>query len=237
MGALMRKIDPEGVWQDFADQLEQQAAFYSNSWDNMRDGNSRRIATENYVLTIGVMFEGFVNDLIFAYANRDCSKVMSHLEESVRSSLKEKALTAFEMFGEFKKRDHLSRDELKNIFDPQGRNTSFPNFAAILERARKWLVDEHNDKFNSLTATQRAVIDATIAARNNLAHRSKSSLDRLNEAFDAGALHATGLRRNVNRIQQAGHYLKTMCPGDQTRADILGNLLEDASRQLAAPDE
>lgn len=231
----MRKIDPDGVWQDFREQLRQQATHYNATWYALDSPDHRKLATENYVLAIGVMFEGFVNDLIFAYANRDCSRVMRHLEESLRASLRDnpKAEKAFEKFGEFRSRDHLSKAELKDILDPEGRNKSFPSYVEIEDRARKWLADDHCDRFVNLSAQQKAIISAVIAARNNLAHRSKSSLDRLNEAFSAGPLYGTGLRRQVNRIQQAGHFLKTRPNNaDETRADILGRLLEDAAGQL-----
>lgn len=231
----MRKINPDSVWQDFRVQLAQQAAYYCASWDALDGADHRKLATENYVLAIGVMFEGFINDLIFAYANRDCSRVMRHLEESLRQTLRAnpKAEKAFEKLGEFKSRNHLTKDQLKEILDPDGRNTSFPTYAAIEDRAGQWLADEHRQKFTNLSLQRKAIIDAAIAARNNLAHRSKSSLDRLNDAFFAGPLHPTGLRRQVNLIQQAGHFLKTRPNNaDETRADILGRLLEDAAGQL-----
>lgn len=232
----MRKISPEGVWEDFESQLDEQAQYYQSSWNTLNSAADRKIATENYALTIGVMFEGYINDLIFAYANRDCSRVMQHLENSVRETLSAtpKAEAAFNKFADFKHRDHLTKAELKDILDPDGRNISFPNFTAIEDRAQQWLVNLHCQKFMGLSAQQRAVVNVVIATRNNLAHRSKGSLDRLNEAFAVGALYPTGLQRNVNRIQQAGHYLKSKYPvnGPNTRATILGDLLKIASRDL-----
>lgn len=64
----MRKIDPEGVWNDFEKQLAEQALFYNRCRNALTDAQDRKIATENYTLTLGVLFEGFTNDLIFAYA-------------------------------------------------------------------------------------------------------------------------------------------------------------------------
>ena len=54
----MRKIDPEGVWEDFEDQLDEQSQYYTSSWNTLTGAADRKIATENYALTIGVMFEG-----------------------------------------------------------------------------------------------------------------------------------------------------------------------------------
>ena len=232
----MRKIDPEGVWHDFEKQLDEQSQYYQKSWDALTDAADRKVASENYALTIGVMFEGYVNDLFFAYLNRNCSRLMEHLERSVEGTVSQvpKAKAAFEKFANFRPRKHLNKIELKEILDPEGRNTSFPNFAAIEDRAKKWLADEHRDKFTGLNAQQRAVIDAVIAIRNNLAHRSKGSLDRLNDALSHGALHPTGLKSNVYGIRQAGLYLKAkhVLNGTDTRATVLGSHLRDAAEAL-----
>ena len=183
----MRKTDPDGVWRDFSEQLDEQSQYYQNSWNKLIKADDRTIATENYALAIGVMFEGYVNDLIFAYANRDCSRVMQHLDSSMRDtvSMNPKAKAAFEKLVVFNPKKHLNMTELKEILDPEGRNTSFPNFAAIEDRARQWLIDDHRDRFAGLTNQEKAVIDVVIATRNNLAHRSKGSLDRLNDVLKA----------------------------------------------------
>lgn len=230
----MRKIRPNDVWRDFSERLDEQESFYRDTWTALPRGSDRKIATENYVLTIGVMFEGFINDLIFAYANRDCSQVNRHLLNCIDQTLSPvaKAKTAFDRFGDFKQKSHLTKAELKEILDPEGRNTSFPDYSAIESRARQWLVHAYANRFASLNQQRRAVINVAIAARNNLAHRSKSSLDRLNDVLEAGPLHGTGLQRNVNRIQQAGHFFKARPNNTDTRATVLARLLREASEVL-----
>jgi len=103
---------------------------------------------------------------------------------------------------------------------------------AVADGVQQWLAAAHAQRFTNFNAQHRAVINAAIAARDNLAHRSKSSLDWLNNAFDAGALYPTGLKRNVNSIQQAGHYLKSKPNNADPRATILGRLLRDAAEAL-----
>ncbi len=230
----MRKIDPNGIWADFKAQLDEQRQYYSDSWLILTTSEQQRIASENYALAIGVMLEGFINDLIFAYANRDCAKVMTHLENSVQECLRlnSKAEAAYQRFGDFKRKNHLSRDELRTILDPEGRNTSFPDYAAIQSRVDQWLADEHRQPFLSLNAKQKAVLNAVIAIRNNLAHRSKSSLDRLNNTLRAGPLHGSGLQINVKSVQRVGIYLKACPTGNETRADIIGDMLAEAAEKL-----
>lgn len=234
----MRKIDPAGVLDDFEAQLEDQSQFYQQTWEALPNAANRKVASENYALAIGVMFEGFVNDLILAYANRNCSRVMQHLKSSLEEHLKSnsKAKATFEHFGEVRERKHLNVSELKEILDPEGRNTSFSDYSAIRKRASQWLSEDHLENFTQLGARDQAVVNVVIAVRNNLAHRSKGSLDRLNEVLSAGPLHDTGLQRQVNRVQQAGNYLKSYTGQNFTRADVLGEYLGNIARQLAGQE-
>ncbi|WP_157578010.1 hypothetical protein [Roseivivax halodurans] len=140
----MRKIDPLGVFSDFCDQLDEQSIFYEETWEAFQAASRRKIASENYALSIGVMFEGFINDLIFAYANRDCSRVMEHLTNSLEDHLRisKKAHATFEHFGEIKERRHLTVPELRGILDPDGRNDSFRDYREIERRATQWLSED-----------------------------------------------------------------------------------------------
>ena len=231
----MRKTDLAGVLSDFEDQLKQQSDFYDETWGVFPDAAHRKIASENYALAIGVMFEGFVNDLIIAYANRECSKVMEHLRNSLEECLRNnaKAKATFEQFGEIRDPKHLTVEKLRAILDSEGRNTSFHNYDAIEKRATQWLAAPHKQRFTMLDHQDRAIVNVLIAVRNNLAHRSKKSLDRLNEVLLAGPLHNTGLQRNRNRVRQAGHYLKANSSAGETRADLIGRQLGNIARQLA----
>lgn len=232
----MRKTDPAGVLESFEDQLEGQSDFYDEIWAAFGDQTHRKMAAENYAIAIGVMFEGFINDLILAYANRDCSTLMQHLRNSVDEALRpsRKAVATFQLFGEIRSRRNLNMDELRTLLDPEGRNTSFPNYEAIETRARQWLIPQHLTLFQQVSAQDRAIVDLAIAVRNNIAHRSKSSLDRLNATVAAGPLHGTGLGRQGNGVQQVGVYLKTAVGADETRADVLGRRLGDMATRLIA---
>ena len=232
----MRKTDPAGVLESFEEQLEEQSEFYDEVWDAFSDQTHRKMAAENYAIAIGVMFEGFINDLILAYANRDCSRLMQHLRNSVDEALKpsRKAVATFRLFGEIRPRRNLNMDELRTLLDPEGRNTSFPNYDAIEVRAKQWLVPQHFNLFQQVSAQDRAIVDLVIAVRNNIAHRSKSSLDRLNATVAAGSLHGTGLERQGNGVQQVGVYLKTAAGVNETRADILGRRLGNVATSLIA---
>lgn len=77
----MQKIDPDGVRADFKTQLDEQARFYDSTWRALTRDKQRTIAAEIYILMLGALFEGCINDLIFTNAIRNCTKVMEHFKE------------------------------------------------------------------------------------------------------------------------------------------------------------
>ena len=101
----------------------------------------------------------------------------------------------------------------KSVNDSLGNNITFPNFDQLEERANTWLVQAHAASFTGLSAQQKAVINALISLRNHIAQRSQRSLDAMNDALAAGALHPTGIRRLNNRFHNVGAWLKAMPVG------------------------
>lgn len=228
----MRKINPQAVWQDFEIQLTEQLDFFRRSFQALTSAQDRSISSENFALSTGVMFEGYVNDVIMAYVNKDCTQLLDHLTLSIERQLPDgKARRGFSELGSLGQRKHLNKAQLQSILDPDGRNTSFPSYDAIHARARQWLVQEHLSKFDALDARDKAVVNLAIAVRNNVAHRSKSSLDTLNGAVAVGALYQTGLLRSAYKVGRVGVYLKAVEKGE-TRAVLLAKRLQAASSKL-----
>ena len=72
-----------------------------------------------------------------------------------------------------------------------------------------------------LTAPRKAIINALIAVRNQIAHRSERSLEAMKEALAKGALRNTGLQRGVNAVRHVGAFLKAQPVGQaSTRIEI-----------------
>ena len=97
---------------------------------------------------------------------------------------------------------------MQSLANSAVNNIAFPNFSELEKRAKGWLVTAHADKFQKLPKPQKAVIDALIALRNHVAHRSQRSLDTMNDLLAAGALHSTGIKRNDNKFHNVGAWLK-----------------------------
>ncbi|MCA3223205.1 MAG: hypothetical protein ING41_12580 [Burkholderiales bacterium] len=213
----MRKISPNDVKSDFIDQLAALEGFYHTGFGKFSTDRDRSTLTEQSLLAAAVLWEGFVSEMFIAYINRDAARFKAHLHASFAEhvALAPKQQRTFETFGALTFPEHLTKSDVQTLADGIGNNITFPNFAELEQRAKTWLVPNHANKFRSLSAQQKAVINAVIALRNHIAHRSPRSLDAMNEVLAAGALHATGIRRTANRFHNVGAWLKAVPVGRQ----------------------
>lgn len=213
----MRKISPTNVKNDFIDQLAALIGFYHAGFGAFSTDRDRSTLTEQSLLTTAVLWEGFVSDMFIAYINRDATRFKAHLRASFDEHMKSapKSQRVFEAFGALTFPAHLTKSDVQTLADGIGNNVTFPNFAELEQRAKTWLVPNHANKFCGLPAQQKAVVNAVIALRNHIAHRSQRSLDAMNASLAEGALHTTGIRRTANRFHNVGAWLKSVPVGRQ----------------------
>lgn len=144
-------------------------------------------------MAAAVTWEGFVSDMFIALINRDATRFKQHLKDAFEAHLNtvSKQRRVFDAFGSLDFPQHLRKADVQAFADNVGNNITFPNFAELEQKVSIWLVPAHASKFNGLTVQQKAVINAVVALRNHIAHRSQRSLDAMNDTLAAGALHPT----------------------------------------------
>lgn len=218
----MRKIAPKDIRDDFKTQLLDLKNFYLAGVAGLPSDSDQSTLTEHSLLAAAVAWEGFISDLFVAYINVDAARFKVHLEDSFNEHIKtqEKPNRVFQKFGRLALPPHLSKADVQSLANASGNNITFPNFAELKKRAAIWLVEAHADRFRSLSASQTALIDAVIALRNHVAHRSQRSLDAMNDALAVGALHTTGIKRKDNRFHNVGAWLKAT-PVGRTESRLL----------------
>lgn len=174
-----------------------------------KDSDQSTLA-EHCLLTAAVAWEGFISDILIAYINVDASRFKTHLEASFDKHIKtqEKQNRIFTRFGKLQFPMHLSKADVQSLANSSGNNITFPNFSELEKKASIFLVQAHADKFTKLSKPQKSIIDAVIALRNHVAHRSERSLKAMNEALASGELHTTGIKRNSNKFHNVGAWLK-----------------------------
>jgi hypothetical protein len=205
----VRKINPTAVKKDFAVGIKALEGFYGKGYSAFTSESDRSTLTEHSVLTAAVLWEGFVNDLLIAYINRDASNFKEHLKNSFEAAVGDgKPRLIFTKYGKLAFPAHLKKAAIEQLADQDGGNITFPDFTQLENKVETWLSPNDANKFKSLTPRQKAAISALIAVRNHIAHRSSRSLKAMNAKVAVGALYGSGLQRGANQIHNVGVWLK-----------------------------
>ena len=206
----MRKISPQDIRNDFQRQLTDLMNFYSAGKLTFKSEKNLSTLTEHSFLAAAVAWEGFVSDMFIGYINIDSTRFKKHLHDSFDALLQtqEKSNRVFKTYGNLQFPIHLNKADVQLLANNTGNNITFPNFSELEERAKKWRVPAHADKFRNITRPQKALINAVIGLRNHVAHRSQRSGEAMNELLAVGNLHSTGIRRGENNVNNIGVWLK-----------------------------
>ena len=226
-------MNPADVKADFASGLTDVTAFYAAANTALSGDKDKTLLVENTFLATAVLWEGFVSDLIVAYINRDSSRFAVHLRAALEDNLTPKQKRIYSSFATLSIPAHLKKSEVIDLIDAQGNNITFSNYKEMKDASARWLTPANAARIAGLTARRRSVINAVIAIRNQIAHRSKRSLVAMNEALAAGGLHGTGLQRGVNTVRHVGAYLKAQPAGHASkRIEIFLSQLHTISAAL-----
>ena len=226
----MRKVSPIAVRDDFRSQLAGLSTFHATGLAAFTSESDQSTLTEHSLLAAAVIWEGFVSDMFIAYINRDATRFKKHLQDSFDIHLNSSSTPkrVFDAFGALTFPKHLKKSDVLSLANSVGNNITFPNFEQLEEKAGIWLVSAHAAKFTGLNSQQKAVVNAVIALRNHIAHRSKRSLDVMNEVLARGALHPTGIQRLANRFHNVGVWLKAVPVGRaEARLTTILRMLDD----------
>lgn len=224
----MRKISPTDVQDDFLKQLVELSRFHNACMTALATASDHSRLNEHSLLAAAVAWEGFVSDMLIAYINRDATRFKKHLKDSFETHVNS-ATTPSQVYGSFASLSfprHLTKENVQRLANSGGNNITFPNFAELEVGAGKLLAADHAAKFIALSAQQKAVVNAVIALRNHVAHRSRRSSEAMNTALNQGALHHSGIKRGPNKFHDVGAWLKAVPPGRaDTRLDTIINVL------------
>lgn len=217
----MRKINPGDVRADFASGLADLATFYATAWVAITGDRDRTYLAESTILSAAVLWESYVSDLFLAYINRDSSRFAQHLRNALETSLSDKPQRIYQTYGSLNIPDHLTKETIIGLLDPRGSNVTFRNAQELIDGAERYLTAQNRAGIVGLSAQDQGTIDALVAVRNHIAHRSRQSYVSMNSALSAGTLHGTGLRRGPNDVRLIGPWLKARPdPRQGTRIEI-----------------
>lgn len=129
---------------------------------------------EQFVMSIAVLWESFINDLIIAYVIEHPESCLRNIQERINQSISEKFGSLAAKKIRFIKLKKLSRAQALALIDPKGMNITAKTADNLSARANALLIASDARKF-SLNAEDRVLIDLLLSIRNYLDHKSSMS--------------------------------------------------------------
>lgn len=204
----MRTINPSNIKADFLSAIADVRATRAVTSTQRIPAKSRNLISEYSFLSAAILLEGYVSDLFIAYINCDGTQFTQHLTSKMTIETKdEHAKRALNIAG-INLSKHITASEIERIIDDKGYNVTFPETGKMIGAANVWLAPVHANYFTSLSASQKALLEAIRGIRNFLAHRSKSSKDRMQVCLADTNLR-TDLKRGAHNIRDVGSFLES----------------------------
>lgn len=226
----MRKIEAADVSQEFIDHLSKLETWLSiisialqNVYKKRKQLNKRMpypkseflaLLCEQVMLSATIAWENFVSELFVCYINRDSTLYVQDLKTRFDSSIADRFGREIASKAVLQLGQHLNKQQVKHCLDPKQFNFVPKHSSELVQCAQKWLAIEYSKKFTSLSAKDRATIDAWYAMRNFLAHRSKASWHEMHKALNGENLYAN-YKLGAKARHDIGAYLKASVTKDR----------------------
>jgi hypothetical protein len=105
-------------------------------------------------------------------------------------------------------------DETRSLLGAEDENVSIPGTKALIEDAKAYVVEPYARRPRSLSQESKAILDATVAIRNVIAHRSTRATERMNQKLGSKKLPAP-LQRGSRKVTapKVGYHLQATSHG------------------------
>lgn len=214
----MRKRNPRDVVDDFGDAVGNLKSYYDRvvgavTGDPYEHSILSTLA-EQTLFSLAALWEAFISDYFVACINRESEAFKENLRERMRDSIREKFGQKASRYTQIAFPKHPSVDDILALAAKDERNIAFRDTAAMVNRASDWLAMSDRARFQSLSHSDRDLVDAVIKIRNYIAHRSRSAAKEMDEALSklAGNPRNQSLGRTARKVRNVGAFLKAWAP-------------------------
>lgn len=203
--------------------------------------------TEDIIFRAAVALEAFLTEWMVRCLSFDTSRLRRHVERELQETAANAVRgrrTPETVIGRTLEQqapsiqvdlpiaDAVSLPTARQLLGVSDSNRSFSSAAEFKEWAGRYLADARARAANELTPEHDAIIDATIALRNVLAHRSAQAQRRLNQVLRSGALPGDlRIARNIS-ARGVGGYLRVIRAG-RSRYELIFTQLSEIAYILA----
>lgn len=190
------------------------------------------LLTTQFVLSLAVMWEALVSDLMVSYVSVSPGTFLQNLEKRIDQSLNEKFGPAVAKRIKFTAPTTFDRAVAHAFLDHKGRNLTASSAQDLADRANELLTGSLARKF-SLDIDDRMFIDLLLGIRNYLSHRSKKSLTALKKSV----ANLTPVGNNgplSGQLTTVESFLKRNTPVNKTRATFISGRIREIAAKLAS---
>jgi len=183
----------------------------------------RKTAAEDIFLRFVVGWETFVSEWFIGCVNRDASRYRQAFETRMNNWLQTEVESKY---GRYKvvfppptlslsKNPNL--DAVRDLLDPSEGNIEFRGLQELTQRANQELAPRYAARTAALMgAGANEIVDAALAIRNALAHRSRRAVREMNRRVGEFPSYAV-LRKQTMSSDGIGTYLNAKTPGGEAR--------------------
>jgi len=189
--------------------------------------SSKNLISEYSFLSASVLLEGYISDLFVAYINKKSGPFVSNLTSQMNIEAEDDLAKRAISLATVDIASHLTLDKIRGILDPKGWNVTFSTSADMKAKAGTWLDTPYKACFTGISAKHCALLEATKAIRNYLAHRSSKSRETMQDVLQNQDLTACFMR-GTKRVNKVGSFL------DSTPNGCLANRLQFYIAELKA---
>lgn len=183
MAGIPRTVDIKKLRNTFEGVLDDGVA----TWIELGGSRRRKIVAEDVFLRMGVAWETYISDWFVAAINHDATRFRRVLERKMSDWLKQQvAVSNYSRYAsafsaptlEMSRNPRVAR--VRELLDPGEGNVEFRSFEELQRRSRDHHVPRFVSRVEQLDGPGAEIIEATLAIRNTLAHRSIRAVKQMN---------------------------------------------------------
>jgi hypothetical protein len=188
----------------------------------------RKTAAEDVMLRAVVAWESFVSEWFVGCVNHDAGRLRQRMLKTVNAwAAKELARSDFGTWpvalgsatSSLPRQPKL--EVVRQLLDPGGRNIEFRDTASLAQRAHRDLAPRFATQARTLISSGAAeLIDAALAIRNLLAHRSRQSVITLNQRVASFATYPALRKQSVSEAGVGTYLAAAVNPSREARLII-----------------
>jgi hypothetical protein len=221
---MPRLMDLRRMRQTFTDVLDNGDAAWQSA--QATPAARRKTVGEDIFLRFVIGWEAFVSEWFIGCVNHDASRYKAAFERRMNNWLQTEAQKTYGRYNVTFAPPTLALDryprlaDVRDLLDPQEGNIEFRSLQALAVRVNDELAPRYAGRVNALLgAGAGEIVDAALAIRNALAHRSRRAVREMNQRVGSFPSYPM-LRKQTMSSDGIGTYLNARTPGGDARLSV-----------------